>query len=190
MSSAAMRVFRRLRPVRFGSRNCARLNCANLTGLPVDVPSAVLDYVVIGDALTVGASRSGALAGWTFSDADHQAWMADPAFRFLDHALSCPEPDRTMLQGRALLAISLLSQGCPTSPTSNCSIRPWPWRFSSVRRPTGTRSSGSPAESLTLLWMARPALPRHGPASLPAPVPAPERSPPGRARDSAAAGSA
>ena len=80
-------------------------------GLPGDVPSAVLDYVVIGDALTVGAARSGALAGWTFSDADHQAWMADPAFRFLDQALSCPEPDRTMLQGRALLAISLLSQG-------------------------------------------------------------------------------
>jgi hypothetical protein len=80
-------------------------------GLPGDVPSAVLNYVVIGDVLTAGAARSGALAGWTFSDADHQAWMADPAFRFLDHALSCPEPDRTMLQGRALLAINLLGQG-------------------------------------------------------------------------------
>jgi hypothetical protein len=80
-------------------------------GLPGDVPSAILDYVVIGDALTAGAARSGALAGWTFSNADHQTWMADPAFRFLDHALSCPGPDRTILQGRALLAISLLSQG-------------------------------------------------------------------------------
>jgi hypothetical protein len=80
-------------------------------GLPGDVRSVVLDYVVIGDALTVGAARSGALSGWTFSDADHQAWMADPAFRFLDHALGRPEPDRTMLEGRALLAISLLSQG-------------------------------------------------------------------------------
>ena len=80
-------------------------------GLPGDAPSAVLDYVIIGDALHVGAARSGALAGWTFSDAEHQAWLTDPAFRFLDHALSCPESDRTMLQGRALLAVSLLSQG-------------------------------------------------------------------------------
>jgi hypothetical protein len=80
-------------------------------GLPGDATSAVLDYVIIGDALHVGVTRSGALAGWTFSDADHEAWLTDPAFRFLDHALSCPEPDRTMLQGRALLAISLLSQG-------------------------------------------------------------------------------
>jgi hypothetical protein len=75
------------------------------------VPSAVLDYVIIGDTLTAGAARSGALAGWTFSDAEYQAWMSDPAFRFLDHAFGCPEPDRTMLQGRALLAVSLLSRG-------------------------------------------------------------------------------
>jgi hypothetical protein len=80
-------------------------------GLPGDVPSAVTDYVVIGDELTAGATRSGALAGWTFSDAEHQAWTTDPAFRFLNCALSCPEPDRTILQGRALLAINLLSQG-------------------------------------------------------------------------------
>ena len=79
-------------------------------GLPGDVPSAVTTYIVKGERLTVGASRSGALAGFTFSDEDHQAWMADPVFRFLDQALSRPEPDRTMLQGRALLAISLLSQ--------------------------------------------------------------------------------
>lgn len=80
-------------------------------GLPGDVPSAVLDYVIIGDALTAGAARSGALAGWTFTDDDHKAWTTDPAFRFLDQALICPERNRTMLQGRALLAISLLSQG-------------------------------------------------------------------------------
>ena len=79
-------------------------------GLPGDVPSAVTTYIVKGEKLTVGASRSGALAGFTFSDEDHQAWLADPVFRFLDQALSRPEPDRTMLQGRALLAISLLSQ--------------------------------------------------------------------------------
>ena len=79
-------------------------------GLPGEVPSAVTTYIVKGEMLTVGASRSRALAGFTFSDEDHQAWIADPVFRFLDQALSRAEPDRTMLQGRALLAISLLSQ--------------------------------------------------------------------------------
>lgn len=79
-------------------------------GLPGEVPSAVLDYVIIGNVMTAGAARSGALAGWDFSDVDHQAWMTEPAFRFLDQALLRPEPDRTALQSRALLAISLLSQ--------------------------------------------------------------------------------
>ena len=79
-------------------------------GLPGEVPSTVTTYVVKGEMLTVGASKSRALAGFTLSDEDHQAWMADPVFRFLDQALSRPEPDRTMLQGRALLAVSLLSQ--------------------------------------------------------------------------------
>lgn len=80
-------------------------------GLPGEVPSAVLDYVIIGHGTTAGAARWGALAGWTFTDADHEAWMTDPAFRFLDQALIRPEPDRNVLQSRALLAASLLSEG-------------------------------------------------------------------------------
>jgi len=80
-------------------------------GLPGDVPSAVVDYVSMGDALTVGAARRGALAGWTFNDAAHEAWTTDPALRFLDDAFTRAEPDRTTLHSRALLAVSLLSQG-------------------------------------------------------------------------------
>jgi hypothetical protein len=80
-------------------------------GLPGDVPSAVVDYVSIGDALTVGAARRGALAGWTFDDAAHEAWTTDPALRFLDDAFTRAEPDRTTLHSRALLAVNLLSQG-------------------------------------------------------------------------------
>ena len=80
-------------------------------GLPGEVPSAVVDYVITGDGLTVGAARRGALSGWEFTDDDHQAWENEPAFRFLDEALARPEPDRTVLQARALLAVRLLSQG-------------------------------------------------------------------------------
>jgi hypothetical protein len=118
-------------------------------GLPGDVRSAILDYIVSGKTTTIGASRSGALAGWTFSDADRRAWQTDPAFRFLDQALNSPESDRTILQGRALLTIACLAKaGCPTSPTSNCSPQPWLLRSCSVRRPTRTKSSGSHAGSL------------------------------------------
>lgn len=80
-------------------------------GLPGQVPSAVVDYVIIGDSLTVGAARRGALAGWEFTAEDHQAWETEPAYRFLDEMLATPEPDRTPLQARALLAVRLLSQG-------------------------------------------------------------------------------
>ena len=80
-------------------------------GLPGEVPSAVVDYVIMGDGLTVGAARRGALAGWEFTAEDHQAWETEPAFRFLDEAFTRPEPDRTVLQARALLAVRLLSQG-------------------------------------------------------------------------------
>ena len=103
-------------------------------GLPGEVPSAVTTYIVKGEMLTVGASKSGALAGFTFSDEDHQAWMADPVFRFLDQALSRPEPDRTMLQGRALLAISLLSELPRVFRTGNSRLfhaASCPFRYSS-----------------------------------------------------------
>jgi len=80
-------------------------------GLPGEVPSAVVDYVIMGDGLTVGAARRGALAGWEFTAEDHQAWETEPTFRFLDEAFTRPEPDRTVLQARALLAVRLLSQG-------------------------------------------------------------------------------
>jgi hypothetical protein len=80
-------------------------------GLPGEVPSAVVDYVIVGDGLTVGAARRGALAGWEFTADDHRAWVSESAFRFLDEALAASEPDRTALQARALLAVRLLSQG-------------------------------------------------------------------------------
>lgn len=80
-------------------------------GLPGQVTSAVLDYVIVGNSLTVGAARQGALAGLEFTAQDHQAWEAELPFRFLDEALATPEHDRTSFQARVLLAVRLLSQG-------------------------------------------------------------------------------
>jgi hypothetical protein len=79
-------------------------------GLIGEVAYGVLDYVIVGDKMTVGASRVGALAGWEFSDDDYNAWSTDPAYRFLDEPLTVGQAERTELQQRALLGIEMLSQ--------------------------------------------------------------------------------
>jgi hypothetical protein len=79
-------------------------------GLPGDVMSAGLDYLVLGPGLSVGGARVGALAGWTFGADDHDAWATDPVYRYVDAALARPEADRTALERRALVTIDLLSQ--------------------------------------------------------------------------------
>ncbi len=74
-------------------------------GLPGEVPSAGIPRFELGeDGLIIGASRVGALDGWTFSDGDHAAWTTEPAYRFMDDALDTPDHDRTELQQRVLIA--------------------------------------------------------------------------------------
>ena len=153
-------------------------------GLPGDVPQRSWTYVVIGETLTVGAAKSGALAGLTLSDDDHQAWMADPVFRFLDHALSCPEPDRTMLQGRALLAISLLSQDWLSyKPDVGLLNSAMALEVLLGEEADKKRRLGLPGGPLLLLWMARPALSRYGRAACPLlSLPLQRAAPPRRTR--------
>lgn len=78
-------------------------------GLPGQVTSAVISYFSLTGGAAPGWQRTGTLAGWTFSDDSHAAWISDPAHRFLDEALRHPEASRTPLQRRALVAIELLS---------------------------------------------------------------------------------
>jgi hypothetical protein len=79
-------------------------------GLPGQVMSARVDYFSLTGGLSMGGKWVGALAGWTFTDDDHEAWVRDPAYRFVDEALARPEADRTVLQRRALVTIDLLSE--------------------------------------------------------------------------------
>lgn len=78
-------------------------------GLPGQVTSAVISYFSLTGGAAPGWRRTGALAGWTFSEDGHARWMSDPAYRFLDEALRQPEGSRTSLQRRALIGIELLS---------------------------------------------------------------------------------
>lgn len=78
-------------------------------GLPGQVTSALVSYFSLTDGALPSWRRTGALAGWTFSDDSHARWLGDPAYRFLDQALRQPEESRTGLQRRALVAIQLLS---------------------------------------------------------------------------------
>lgn len=79
-------------------------------GLPGQVTAGRSDYLDITDAPTIGWWHVGAVAGWTFRDADHDAWTSEPAFRFLNEGLAQPEDDRTSLQRRALIAVDLFNQ--------------------------------------------------------------------------------
>jgi hypothetical protein len=79
-------------------------------GLPGQVTAARLDYLDLTAAPTTRWRHIGAAAGWTFRDADLDAWTSEPALRFLDEALAQPEGDRTLLQRRALIAVDLLNQ--------------------------------------------------------------------------------
>jgi hypothetical protein len=79
-------------------------------GLPGQVMAATIDYFSLTEPAGVGWRRPYTLAGWTFTDADHNSWCTDPAFRFLHQALMQPDADRTPLQRRALVGIDLLNQ--------------------------------------------------------------------------------
>lgn len=78
-------------------------------GLPGQVTSAVISYFSLTGRAAPGWRRTGTLAGWTFSDNSHAAWISNPAYRFLNDALRQPQASRTPLQRRALVAIELLS---------------------------------------------------------------------------------
>jgi hypothetical protein len=79
-------------------------------GLPGQVGSARIDYISLSSGPATGWQRWGALAGWTFGDQSYQKWVTEPAYRFLDGALSCPDEERTDLQRRALIAVDVLNQ--------------------------------------------------------------------------------
>jgi hypothetical protein len=80
-------------------------------GLPGRVKSASYFYLGLTGGPAAGFRAVGALlGGWTFSAGHHHAWVTDPVYQFINEALARPEADRTALQGRALLAIELLSQ--------------------------------------------------------------------------------
>jgi hypothetical protein len=53
-------------------------------GLPGQVMSATVDYWDLTEGPGLGWRRRGALAGWNFGDASHDAWSTDPAFRFIN----------------------------------------------------------------------------------------------------------
>jgi hypothetical protein len=78
-------------------------------GLPGQVRSAGVDYFSLAEDLVMGGARVGALGGFTFSDDDHQAWVTDREYRYLDEALQQADAERTVLQRRVLVAIDLLS---------------------------------------------------------------------------------
>lgn len=78
-------------------------------GLPGQVRSAHVDYFSLADELGMGGARVGTLGGFTFGDDDHQAWVTDREYRYLDEALKRADAERTVLQRRALVAIDLLS---------------------------------------------------------------------------------
>lgn len=79
-------------------------------GLPGQVTSARIDFLDLSAGAAQGWQHAGAATGWTFSDRHHVAWSADPGYRFLDQALSCPEDRWSPLQRRALVTAGLLSQ--------------------------------------------------------------------------------
>ena len=79
-------------------------------GLPGQVKSAAVAYFALSGGLSMGGARVGALAGWTFSDDDHEGWVTDPVYRYVDAALARAEADRTALERRALVTIDLLSE--------------------------------------------------------------------------------
>lgn len=100
---AVLRVVQRMRNPMSDNRRLA-------FGLPGQVRSAAVVYFVLDEGLSMGGARVGALAGWTFSDDDHEAWVTDPVYRFINAALACPETDRAALQRRVLITIDLLSE--------------------------------------------------------------------------------
>jgi hypothetical protein len=79
-------------------------------GLPGQVGSARIDYLSLSPGPAWGWQHWGALAGWSFGDQSYNRWMTDPAYRFINAALSRTDANRTPLQRRALIAIDLLSQ--------------------------------------------------------------------------------
>lgn len=78
-------------------------------GLPGQVTTALVSYFNLGGTALPGWRRTGALAGWKFSDDSHNHWISDPAYRFLDEALRQSDETRTTLQRRTLIAVQLMS---------------------------------------------------------------------------------
>jgi hypothetical protein len=83
---------------------------AQTFGLPSQVMAATVHYLDLTATPAVGWRRLGAVPGWTLTDADHDTWIGDAVFRFLNEALTQPEGIRTPLQRRALVAIDLFNQ--------------------------------------------------------------------------------
>ncbi len=83
---------------------------AQTFGLPGQVTAATVHYLDLTATPAMGWRRLGAVPGWTLTDACHDAWTGDAVFRFLNEALTQPEPSRTSLQRRALVAIDLFNQ--------------------------------------------------------------------------------
>ncbi len=68
-------------------------------GLPGDAISAVISYVNLTAGAVPAWRRTGALAGWAFSDDSFTRWNTDPAYRFLHEALLQPAETRTVRSG-------------------------------------------------------------------------------------------
>lgn len=83
-------------------------------GLPGQVGSARIDYISLSPGPASGWKQWGALAGWSFGDSSYENWKTDPAYRFLDDALRCPDSERTDLKRRALITVDMLNQAWST----------------------------------------------------------------------------